>query len=395
MRFSSRIAWGAEVNPMTKLLRRKRAEGAKILDLTITNPTRADFNYPAAQILDSLHDPRSLSYDPHPAGLLSAREAIAEYYAEKDLDVSPERLILTASTSEAYSYLFKLLTEPDDAVLVPTPSYPLFEHLAGMERVRIEPYPLVYEGTWRINWEGLEAAVMSRVRALILVNPNNPTGSFLKRDELPKLIAFCRARELALIVDEVFADYSLRDDTRRAGSISDVDEILTFCLSGLSKVAGLPQMKLGWIAVNGPRGLREQALEGLEWIADTYLSVAAPVQCGAKALLAAGAVVRTEIQRRTRANLTFLQAAIASSALRVLDVEGGWSAILEVPRVRTEEEWTLKLLETSNTLLQPGFFYDFDHEAFLVVSLLTAPQILEEGVKRILAESNSRVLRST
>ncbi len=385
MRFSSRIAWGAEVNPLTKLLRRKQAEGAEILDLTITNPTRAGFNYPAAQILDSLTSPRSLSYDPHPAGLLSAREAIAEYYAEKDLDVSPERLILTASTSEAYSYLFKLLTEPDDAVLVPRPSYPLFEHLAGMEHVRIEPYPLAYEGTWGIDWAGLEAVDISRTRALILVNPNNPTGSFLKRDELPKLVAFCRERELALIMDEVFADYSLRDDTRRAGSLTDVDEILTFCLSGLSKVAGLPQMKLGWIAVNGPRGLREQALEGLEWIADTYLSVAAPVQCGTKALLTAGAVVRAEIQRRTRANLTFLQAATASSALRVLDVEGSWSAILEVPRVRTEEEWALELLETKGVLAQPGFFYDFNREAFLVVSLLTTPHVFEEGVRRILA----------
>lgn len=385
MKFSSRIAWGAEVNPLTKLLRTKRAEGAEIVDLTITNPTRAGFDYPATQILSSLSDPRSLSYDPHPAGLLSAREAVAEYYAERNLDVSPERLILTASTSEAYSYLFKLLTKPGDAVLVPSPSYPLFEHLAGMERVLVTPYPLVYEGTWGINWEGLEGVDVSRARALILVNPNNPTGSFLKRDELPKLVAFCRERGLALIVDEVFADYSLREDTRRAGSLTDVDEILTFCLSGLSKVAGLPQMKLGWIAANGPRNLREQALEGLEWIADTYLSVAAPVQCGAKALLAAGAVVRAEIQRRTRANLMFLQAATTSSALRVLDVEGGWSAILEVPRVRTEEEWTLRLLEANNVLAQPGFFYDFDREAFLVVSLLAAPEIFAEGVKRIRA----------
>ena len=384
MRFSSRIAWDAELNPLTKLARRKRADGAEILDLTITNPARAGFDYPAAEILDALGDPRSLSYDPHPAGLLSAREAVAEYYAEKNLDVPADRLILTSSTSEAYSFLFKLLTEPDDSVLAPAPSYPLFEHLVGMERVRVEPYSLVYDGTWRIDWEALESVNASRARALILVNPNNPTGSFLKRDELPKPVSFCRAHELALIVDEVFADYPLRDDPRRAASLTGVDETLTFCLSGLSKVAGLPQMKLGWIAVNGPRDLRMQALEGLEWIADTYLPVGAPVQCGAKALLTAGAAVRKQIQRRTRANLTFLQAAIASSALRVLDVEGGWSAILEIPRVRTEEEWTLELLGNRGVLVQPGFFYDFDREAFLVISLLTAPEIFAEGVRRIL-----------
>lgn len=371
--FSSRFHWDHQTNRLTRLLTDKRRAGEPVLDLTESNPTRAGLDYPR-EILQAFDDPRMLSYDPAPAGSIEARAAVSRYYAARGYSVDAERILLTASTSEAYAYLFKLLANPGDNVLVPRPSYPLFEFLAGSEAVEVLHYPLVYDGAWSIDMVALEAAVTDRTRAIVLVNPNNPTGSFLKRDELAGL----QRLGLPLISDEVFSDYAFEADAARVSTLVDVRGSLAFSMSGLSKVAGLPQMKLGWIVCNDAA-----TLEKLEWIADTYLSVSTPVQCAAGKLLAAGESVQRQIRERTAANLAYARTALVGSSLGILQVEGGWYITLRMPRTRTEEEWALDLL-SRGVLVQPGFFYDFESEAFLVVSLLTPPAVFQEGIARIL-----------
>jgi alanine-synthesizing transaminase len=325
-----------------------------------------------------------LTYDPQPAGLLAARQAVCRYYADAGHPVEPDRILLTASTSEAYAYLFKLLADPGDEVLAPQPSYPLFEFLAAMESLRVVSYPLVYHGGWSIDCDALAAAITKRTRAIVLVNPNNPTGSFLKQDEL----RFLQSLGLPLISDEVFADYAFAPDARRVRTLAGVTDGLAFSMSGLSKIAGLPQMKLGWIVAAGSTAARAEAMEKLELIADTYLSVSTPVQHAAPLLLASGQAIQAQIASRTRANLAWLESAVGKdSPCRVLPVEGGWCATLQVPRIRREEDWVLELLAESNVLVQPGFFYDFESEAYLVLSLLTVPAAFQEGCLRILTSS--------
>jgi alanine-synthesizing transaminase len=371
--FSSRLNWDVSPNPLARLLAERRASGARVLDLTESNPTRAGISYPAA-ILDALNREEALRYQPSPRGLLSAREAVAAYYAERGRGVSPDRILLTASTSEAYAYLFKLLADPGDEVLTPRPSYPLFEYLASLESVRGRQYPLRYDGVWHVDFVELERAVSARTRAMVVVNPNNPTGSFLKAEEWDRL----QELGIAILSDEVFSDYGFETASRMRGE----DRALTFTMSGLSKIAGLPQMKLGWIAVSGPGA--DEAMERLELIADTYLSVATPVQVALPELLALSGEVRTQIRTRTRANLDTLRSSVAGSPVNVLNVEAGWSAILQVPRIRSEQEWALRLLGEHGVLVQPGYFFDFESEAFLVVSLLTPCDVFEEGIRRII-----------
>jgi aspartate/methionine/tyrosine aminotransferase len=379
--FSARLHWDLKPNPLTELLRAKREAGEIILDLTESNPTSAGLHYPTEEILAALADTRSLQYQPTPAGLMIAREAVAErYYAPLGEAVDPSRILLTASTSEAYSHLIKLLTDPGDELLVPRPSYPLFEYLATLESVRIVPYPLFYDERWAIDTDALARAITNRTRAVVLVNPNNPTGSFVKRRELDQIIATCREHDLAIISDEVFSDYAFAADSERVSHLTSVDQVLTFSLSGLSKVAGLPQMKLGWIVSGGPPSERAAAMDRLELIADTYLSVATPVQHALPRLLDAGKNIQEQIRLRTKRNLDALITLIANSPYRTLRVEAGWYATVQAPRIRTEEEWALELLERRNVLVQPGYFYDFDQDGLLVLSLLPAPEIFEEGV---------------
>ena len=356
----------------------------RILDLTESNPTHAGLAYPPA-IVSAFADPRVLAYEPAPAGTPAARDAVSAYYRARGHNVAPGRILLTASTSEAYAYLFKLLTDAEDEVLVPRPSYPLFEFLAAMESVTVRHYPLVYHGGWAIDLHALESAMTSRTRAVILVNPNNPTGSYVKAGELAAIARFCRDRDAALISDEVFSDYTLTEDPDRVATLSGVEECLAFSMSGLSKVAGLPQAKLGWIVVSGPPPLRQEAMDKLEWIADTYLSVGTPVQCAAAQLLEAGEQVQQQIRKRTACNLAFARVLLKGSAASPLPVEGGWYVTLQVPRIRSEEEWALELLERAGVLVQPGFFYDFESEAYLVVSLLTEPAIFREGLECLLS----------
>jgi alanine-synthesizing transaminase len=380
--FSSRFHWDFRPNRLTRAMEAKRRAGAQVLDLTESNPTRAGLTY-SPEIVRAFADDGMLVYEPAPAGAPAAREAVAAYYAARESRVAVERILLTASTSEAYAYLFKLLCNPGDRVLVPRPSYPLFEFLANMESVELRQYPLVYHGGWAIDLEALAALVTERTRAVVLVNPNNPTGSYVKRAELAALGKLCAERGMALISDEVFSDFSLSSDVERVRTLAEVEDCLAFSMSGLSKVAGLPQMKLGWIVVSGPSDLRAQAMERLEWIADTYLSVSTPVQCAAAQLLTAGEAVQRQIRERCAQNLAWAREALAGSPANVLAVEGGWYITLQVPRIRSEEEWTLELLEREDVLVQPGFFYDFEGEAFLVVSLLTESGVFREGIGRL------------
>ena len=323
--------------------------------------------------------------DPTPNGLYSAREAVSRYYAGHGMEVSPSRILLTASTSEAYAYLFKLLASPGDEILTPRPSYPLFEYLAAMESVTVRQYPLRYDGAWHIDFAALETLTGPRTRALVVVNPNNPTGSFIKQDEAWRLEAFAAERGLAILSDEVFADYAFLEDPARVTTLAGACDALTFVMSGLSKVAGLPQMKLGWIVASGPG--HEAALRGLEWIADTFLSVSTPIQVALPRILSQSATVREQIRLRTQTNLAILHKAVRlNSPCQILNVEGGWYAIVRVPNTMSEEQRALELLAKDDVLVQPGFFYDFESEAFLVLSLLTPTETFTEGVRRILAQ---------
>jgi alanine-synthesizing transaminase len=370
--FSSRLDWNVHANRLSSLRQTK----SHVLDLTESNPTRAGLTYPREEILAALADDRALRYEPEPRGLLSARDAVAAYY--KNVLVS--RIMLTASTSEAYAYLFKLLCDPGDEVLSPRPSYPLFEFLAGLESVRVVQYPLRYDGVWHIDFDALRRAITPRTKAIVVVNPNNPTGSFLKREEWARLQEF----GIPILSDEVFSDYAFARDESRVSTLTDAPQVLTFSMSGLSKIAALPQMKLGWIVAGGPG--HEAALERLELIADTYLSVATPVQIALPHLLKASVAIREQIQDRTRANLELVRGSTENSPARALHVEGGWYVTLQVPRTKSEEEWALSLLDRRDVLVQPGFYFDFESEAFLVLSLLTPPDVFAEGLSRLLEE---------
>ncbi len=387
MPFSTRVPADLAPNRLTVAELALRARGVRPVDLTETNPTRVGLAYPV-EFLAALAAPASLGYDPQPFGLLAAREAVADELGATGARPDPARVVLTASTSEAYAFLFKLLCEPGDQVLVPVPSYPLFEHLTRLELVDVRSYPLEYHGTWSVDFDRLDAAVTPRTRAILVVSPNNPTGSVLTRHDLGGLAGRCAANGLALIGDEVFADYLLeaREDRAR---VLDQDEVLTFSLGGLSKSAGLPQMKLGWMVAGGPQPLVDSALSRLEIICDAFLSVSTPVQQASGALLAAGRLIRRSIAGRVEHNLGLLRAlALDHPSCSVHRVEGGWSAVIRVPATRPEEALVLDLLERDHVLAHPGYFFDFPHEAFLVVSLLPEPDGFREGISRLLARAS-------
>ncbi len=383
--FSSRLNFDLTPNHLTEALRRLRASGAAIDDLTESNPTRAGIEYPSG-LAEALTHPGNLVYDPQPFGLAEARQAVSGDFRRRGLSVPRERVVLTASTSEAYSLLFKLLCNPGDEVLVPSPSYPLFDFLAALDSVVVRSYHLEDHGEWSYDTEGLAAAVTAKTRAIVVVNPNNPTGSYLKRRELDALIAICRKHSLALVGDEVFAEYVLDANPSRSCSVLAQRDVLTFALGGLSKSAGLPQLKLGWMAVAGPEDLVKPALERLELICDTYLSVATPVQRAIVVLLHEGAQVRARIRERVAANYVRLKELAASAhSVKVLQAEGGWYAVIQVPAMQSEESLVLQLLERDLVLVHPGYFFDFPREAFLVLSLLPPPDVFDRALGRILS----------
>jgi alanine-synthesizing transaminase len=383
--FSHRVPIDRTPNRLHRAIERLRAAGTPLIDLTLSNPTAAGISYPA-NLLTALATSAALRYEPAPLGLPRAREAVAA-----TMDVSPDRVVLTTSTSEAYSMLFKLLCDPGDDVLVPRPSYPLLDYLAPLEAVRPVPYALEYHGSWSIDIESVRAAATDRTRALVVVNPNNPTGSYLKRAELDALSEFCARRDIVLVGDEVFFDFPLTESPAvDAVRIIDQDAAVAFSLGGLSKAAGLPQLKLGWMVLNGPAERTADALERLEIICDTYLSVSMPVQVAAPALIESGRQIRHDILERLRANAASLaRAGSCHPSIEILPIEGGWYAVLRVPATGSEDDLVLELLDADHVLAHPGYFFDFPREAFVVISLLPPPDVFEAGVHRLVARASA------
>ena len=382
MRPSSRLPRESAPNALSRALDALRRDGTPSVDLTESNPTRAGIAYPD-DLLSPLALPAALRYEPHPLGLALAREAVAADCARRGARVDPAHVVLSASTSEMYAWLFKLLCDAGESVVVPRPSYPLFEHLTRLEGVRAEPYRLEYHGRWEIDLDSV-AAAPAGTRAVLLVSPNNPTGSYVSAREADALVGLCHHRGWALIVDEVFADYAL-DAATPITDLATRSDVLTFSMGGASKSLGLPQVKLGWTVVGGPAADRDAALEGLELIADTFLSVSTPVQVAAPSLLQRGSTVRSAIHARVRANLAAARRIAASHpSCDLLPVEGGWSAVVRVPATRGEEALVLDLLARERILAHPGYFFDFAHEAFLVVSLLVPEPAFADAFERTL-----------
>jgi aspartate/methionine/tyrosine aminotransferase len=382
--FSTRLPVNLDPNPLARALSQLRGQAVPLVDLTASNPTTAGLAYPEG-LLECLQDPRSLVYEPRPLGLTEAREAVAVDYARRGVMVAADRIVMTASSSESYSLLFKLLCDPGDSVLVPVPSYPLFEHLASLDGVRVRPYRLELHDRWTLPLDEIARAVDTRTRAVLVVSPNNPTGSMLTRGETRELHALCARHDLALIGDEVFCDYTLEPGPHAGPSVLDERNALTVSLGGLSKSIGLPQLKLGWMAFAGPDGLVEAALHRLEIIADTYLSVGTPVQVAAARLLERGACVRRQIADRVLLNYG-VQRTLAGRYpwCRVLPAEGGWSAVVQVPAIGPDEERAIALARQNGVLVHPGYFFDFDRDGFFVVSLLVPPDDFRAGVSRML-----------
>jgi aspartate/methionine/tyrosine aminotransferase len=380
--FSNRLPGHADVNALSRAVARLKSAGTSIVDLTESNPTHVDLPY-ELDLLSAAASERALCYDPQPFGLRTAREAVSADYARRGVAVDPECIVLSASTSEAYSWLFKLLCNPGESVLIPQPSYPLFEHLTRLESVRAVPYQLEYHGRWEIDFEEIAAAT-DDVRAVLLVSPNNPTGSYVTPREADTLAGICRERGWALVSDEVFAEYALDQETP-VTEIARRASVLSFTLGGASKSLGLPQMKLAWTIVDGPVKQRIDALSRLELIADTFLPVNTPVQVAAPDLFRRAAPIRQAIHQRVSRNLSAARdVARAYPACEVLRVEGGWTAVVRVPATRSEEALTLGLVQDEHVLVHPGFFFDFSHEAFVIVSLLPQEDVFVEAFARVL-----------
>jgi alanine-synthesizing transaminase len=381
--FASRTNWNLEPNRLAEALARHKSSGRKLLDLSASNPTECGFKYDAPAIMRALCTPASLKYHPDPRGLRSARQAVSDYYSEHGERVAIDDLLLTASTSEAYSFVFRLLSNPGDELLVPTPSYPLFDFLADVNDIKLTRYPLFYDHGWHTDLHALQQAITPRTRGVIVVHPNNPTGHFTKPDEAGQLSQICSTNRMAIIADEVFLDFSLgatqKSFVANAGA-------LTFTMSGISKISGLPQMKFSWLAVSGPAEEKREALARLEMIADTYLSMNAPIQLAAPVLLQQRDAFQQQLMSRVRRNLGELDSQLAGkNHLARLEVEGGWYAVLRVPATRPDEELAIDLLEKHDVYLHPGHFYDFPADGYLVVSLITPEQEFQEGIRRILS----------
>jgi alanine-synthesizing transaminase len=386
--WSARTEWDLTETPWAQQLARLRAEGALLCDLTASNPTRCGFTYDAASILAPLSDPAALSYDPDPRGLRVAREAVCRYYQDHAAPVEPEQIFLTTGTSEAYSFLFRLLCDPRDEVLIGQPGYPLFDFLARLDDVRLVPYEFFYDHGWHLDLEALRRRVTPRTRAIMLVHPNNPTGHFTGRAERDAIEAFCREHRLALIVDEVFLDYSLNQ--RGASFATGSHTVPTFVLSGLSKVAALPQMKAAWIACFGTR----DALGRLEVISDTFLSLSAPIQWALPAWLSRRATLQEQIRERLNANLVSLDAILLrQNMVTRLVVEAGWYAVLRVPGLQLQEKMALDLLLEHGVVVHPGGFFGFSGQGWLVVSLLTPLEEFRKGINAICTQFNGHLRR--
>jgi len=382
--FAKRTNWNLAPNRLSSALAAHRAAGKPMLDLTVSNPTDCGFAYDNEAILNALRNPAALKYEPNPKGLECARRAVAQYYEEKGAAVGVEDIILTTSTSESYTFVFRLLCNPGDEILIPSPSYPLFDFLADIQDVRLVRYRLLYDHGWQIDFHAMEQAITPRTRGVIVVHPNNPTGNYVKSAEMAKLNAICSVREMAIIADEVFLDFALEGN--RPASFAANGGAPTFILSGLSKISGLPQMKAAWLVASGPQQWKREALARLEVIADTYLSVNAPVQLAIPKFLEQRHAFQQQVLSRVRRNLAELDRQLAAQkASSRLPVEGGWCAVLRVPATRSDEDLAIELLTAKGVSVHPGHFYEFPAEGYLVVSLLTPEQAFAEGISRLLS----------
>lgn len=382
--FADRTTWNLTPNRLSESLARRRESGKPLLDLTASNPTECGFQYASHAIMRALCSPRAIDYRPDPKGLESARHAVSAFYSQKNIKVPPERMILATSTSEAYSFVFRLLCNPGDELLIPSPSYPLFDFLADVQDVKLKRYALVYDHGWQIDLHALEQAITGRTRGIIVVHPNNPTGHFTKLAETAAINRICAARHMAIIADEVFLDFSLLPHLPQTFCANQ--EALTFTMSGLSKISGLPQMKFAWLAVSGPEDLKQEALARLELIADTYLSMNAPVQLAAPIFLEMRHGFQEQVMARIGTNLAELDQRLASQkTCSRLEVEGGWYAILRVPATRSDEDLALELLERHGVYVHPGHFYDLQQDGYLVVSLITPEKDFARGIEHVLA----------
>ncbi|MDI6778797.1 MAG: pyridoxal phosphate-dependent aminotransferase [Bacteroidota bacterium] len=357
------------------------------MDLTESNPTRCGFDYPQVEILEALSNPENLLYQPDQKGLLKTRITVTDYYSVYNIEVNPQNIFLTSSTSEAYTFIFRLLMNVGDEILVPKPSYPLIEYLAQINDVDIKYYHILYDGEWHIDFESIKKNISKNTKAILLIHPNNPTGSYIKKEEYKTFVEICASHNLALIADEVFLDYSFYEDDSRVNSFADKKDVLTFSVSGISKILGLPQMKLAWIVVSGEEEVWREASSRLEVITDSYLSVSTPIQNAAQSWFDLREKLNREIRDRVKINFEFLiDRTRNGSPVKVLNVEGGWNAILKIPQTKSDEEWVEYFLTNHGVVVQPGYFYDFDRDGFIVVSLLTDSKLFQKEIDIIVKE---------
>jgi alanine-synthesizing transaminase len=383
--FAKRTNWNLTENALSQALAAHRAAGRPLLDLTVSNPTECGFEYDAEEILAALRNPAALRYEPNARGLVSAREAVVEYYAKHGARVAVDDIFLTTSTSEAYSFVFRLICDPGDEVLVPAPSYPLLVFLADLQDVKLVHYALLYDHGWQTDFHALEQAITPRTRAVVVVHPNNPTGHYCKPQEMRRLTELCAERSLAIVADEVFLDFHLAEE--KPASFAGNSGALTFTMSGLSKICGLPQMKAAWLICGGPDELKRNALSRLEVIADTYLSMNSPVQLALPGLMKLRHSFQKQVLARMRKNLAGFDGKLsaAQKSPSRLPFEGGWYAILRLPASSSDEAFAIDLLTKKNVYVHPGHFYDFSLGQYLVLSLIPPHQLFCSGVERILA----------
>jgi alanine-synthesizing transaminase len=392
--FSARTSWDRTANPLTIAVEGAKASGRALIDLTESNPTRAGI-FGTEPLVAELGHPRGTAYEPAPFGHPEARRAVSAYYGARNIAVDPDCVVLSASTSEAYSWIMSLVCDPGDSILVPRPSYPLLGWIAASQGVKLTGYPLVREADFRIDLDELAFAIDERTKAIVLIHPNNPTGSFVRESEARALAELARRHDVALIVDEVFGDYALEGAPRDAvpSFASPLAAPLVFTMSGLSKVLLLPQCKLGWTVLSGFDDKVREALARLELIADTFLSVATPVQLALPALLGHRPAVQQAVTERLRTNLRALDEAITelgpTAPVRRLPAPGGWYAVLEVPRLHDEDKWVDLLVREESIIVHPGHFFEFDRDGFLVVSLLPAPEPFREGARRLVRRTGT------
>lgn len=379
--FSSRTGWQRRHNRLSEAHASRQARELGIYDLTASNPTECGFDYPQQDILKAISHPSLLQYTPDPHGLLSARDAISRWYRKHGVSIETSSLFLTSGTSEAYSFIFRLLCNTGDSLLVPAPSYPLLDYLAPLNDVTLDHYYLIYDDGWHIDVAALRSSITPSTRAIVLVHPHNPTGMFINHDEFSSIAAIARDHNLAIIVDEVFAEYGFQHHPNRLRTAAGNNDCLTFTLNGISKMCGLPQLKLGWMVVSGQDVGTKEAIERLEIISDAYLSVNTPVQAGLPGLLEVGDQFRQQIQRRIIDNVEYLRTAIGTgSACSLLVSEGGWNAIIRVPNSKSDEDWALEILEEAGVYVYPGYFFDFANEGHLVLSLICDTTIFRRAV---------------